>query len=375
MLPIQSAMTSHAASRTHKRGFRVFVATSLAGLLGILAPATSPAAMMTIGSPLSVPATLNTSTDLSYLGTYTQVPRSPEAPNGVFHTPHYGADTALWNVAQAAGHARVPATGQVLKVSLEGCAQAARNGPAPNTQIHFQDLSPLPGGGAEANITAGPFNIPICGQGGAGASTVTTYEPVRLCVGAGDYVDFNDEGGYVENVYRSGVPYQVLGAVRGSMADSFLADNGTGNGAIFSPLDTAANDGFASNQGEELMLQVELGTGPDATFACPGGTRGKLAPVGIRAQTDGVNHQRIVAVAIYCRVSPACKGVASLSTGRGHVYGRSGFSLQANRTSHLPIRVASALIDQIRKHGGVSVAFSVLVGGRTFTRAITVKIF
>ena len=364
--------------RPYARLDRLAAALALAALaLGSTAPK-SGAAVMTIGSPLAEPATLNTATDLSYLGTYTQVPPSPEAPNGVYHTPHYGADTALWNVAQSAGHARVPVTGQALTVSLEGCAQAAPNGPPPTTQMHFQDLSPLPGGGAKVNITSQAFDIPVCGQGGAGASTVTTYAPINLCVSAGDYIAFDDEGGYVENVYRSGVPYQVLGSVRGATADSFVANNGTGNGALFSPLNTAANEGFASNQGEELMLQAKLGTGGDATYSCPGGTRGKppvYAPVGIRAQTDGVNHQRIVAVAIYCRVTPECKGVASLSTGRGHLYGRSGFSVQANRTSHLPIRIASELIDLIRHHGGVSVAFSVLVNGRTFTRAITVKIF
>lgn len=357
---------------------RLLAAALLAALALALTSTNSDAAILTFGSPLSVPATLNTSTDLSYLGTYTAVPPSPEAPNGVFHTPHYGADTAIWNVAQATGHARVPATGQALTVSLKGCAQAAPNGPPPLTQIHFQDLSPLSGGGAKVNISSQGFNIPICGQGGAGTSTVSTYAPINLCVSAGDYVAFNDDGGYVEDVYRSGVPYQVLGAVHGSRADSFLANNGTGNGAVLSPFVTAANDGFASNQGEELLLQVKLGTGADATYSCPGGRRGAppvLAPVGIRAQTDGLNHERVVAVAIYCRVTPECKGVATLSTGHGHTYGRSGFSVHANQTSHLPIRVASSLVDLIRKHDGASVAFSVVVGGRTFSRAITVKIF
>jgi hypothetical protein len=244
----------------------------LAGLTAILAPAGASAAITTFGSPLSVAATRNTAENLSYLGTYTAVPPAPDAPKGVFHTFHYGADTALWNVAQTKGSARAPKTGQARKVRLEGCAQSARGGPAPLTQIHFQDLSPLGGGRARVKLTSQAFDIPVCGHNGASGSTVTSYDPINLCVSAGDHVTFNDEGGYVENVYRAGVPYKVLGAVRGSTMDSFLLGNGTGNGALFSPSVLGADGGFAANKGDELMLQVVLATGSDATHICPGGT-------------------------------------------------------------------------------------------------------
>ncbi len=89
-------------------------------------------------------------------------------------------------------------------------------GPAPLTQIHFQDLVPQPGGGAQVNVTTQPFDIPVCGAGGASGSTVTSYEPTNFCVNQGDYVDFNDEGGFEPAdplAYPSGVPYKVLGAV------------------------------------------------------------------------------------------------------------------------------------------------------------------
>ncbi len=285
---------------------------------------------------------------------------------------------ALWNVTQAAGNPRVPASGQAVKVSLEGCAQAAPGGPTPMTQIHFQDLSPLPGGGAKVNISSQPFYIPICGVGGAGGSTVTTYEPTNLCVSAGDYVAFNDDGGYVENIYRNGVPYQVIGAVRGSTMDSFIRNNGTGNGAPLSSSDTSAMDGFASNRNEELMMRVTLGTGPDARYVCPGGERDRppvLAPIRVSPQTDGVNHSRIVAVALFCRVTP-CNGVATLSTNRGHTtYGRTGFSLTANRTTHLPIRVNSKLINLIRRNHGASTTLTAVVAGKSVSQTIAVKIF
>jgi hypothetical protein len=344
----------------------------------VLAPASSPAAIRTFGSPLSVPATLNTAENLGYPGTYTPVPPDPEAPNGLFHTFHYGADTALWNVGSAFGDPAVPATGQALKVSLEGCARPASGGPPPLTQIHFQDISPLPSGGAKVNLTSQPFEIPVCGANGASGSTVKTYEPVNLCVSAGDYVAFNDDGGYVPNVYRAGVPYQVLGSVAGSTLDSFLKNNGTGNGAMMSSTDLSANDGFATNHGEELMMRVRLGTGPDATHICAGGTAGlpkPLAPIRISPQTDGVNHSRIVAVAVYCRVSPECKGVATLSMNGSRTCGRTGFGIRPDRTIHLPIRVSSQLMSMIRRYHGVSVKLTAVVAGKTITQTITVKIF
>src|ERR1700694_4464384 len=109
----------------------------LGALLTVLAPATSHAAVTTFGSPLSVPTTLNTTANLGYYGIYTPVPPNPEAPNGRYHTNHWGTDTALWNVALANGNPTAPQTGQAIKLSLEGCAQPASGGPAPLTQFHF----------------------------------------------------------------------------------------------------------------------------------------------------------------------------------------------------------------------------------------------
>jgi hypothetical protein len=387
MTPL-SAGKAHRTARPRRWPLLCLSTTLIACLATALVPAMASAKIRTFGSPLSVPATLNTAENLGYPGTNTAVPPSPEAPNGVFHTFHYGADTAIWNVGQASGLAQAPATGQALKVSLEGCAESAQNGPSPLTQIHFQDLSPLPGGGARVNITSQGFEIPVCGQNGASGSTVTSYEPVNLCVSAGDYVGFNDEGGYVENVYRNGVPYKVLGAVEGSMADSFLLNNGTGNGATLSPSVTNADYGFAANEGKELLMQVTLGTGSDATHICAGGTAGlppALAPIRVSPQTDGINHERIVAVAVYCRLQPTCQGVATLSLSNLSGYagksrfqratvGRAGFNLAPDKTTHLPIRLSSSVMGLIRKDHGIAVTLTAVVAGKTITQQINVKI-
>jgi hypothetical protein len=356
-----------------RRGWRLLFGAVLACLAVAFGPSSAVAAIQTFGSSLSVPATLNTTEGLSYQGVNTAVPPSPEAPNGIFHTFHFGADTALWNMAEP-----VPAGGEVLKVSVEGCAQPASGGPAPLTQVHFQDVSPLSGGGAKVNLTSGAFQVPVCGHDRASASTVSSYEPSGLCVSQGDYVDFNDEGGYVENVYRSGVPYEVLGSVRGSTLASFIKSGGTGNGATMSSSETAAMEGFAYTQNEELMMRVTLGTGPNARYVCPGGSKDAppvLPPIAVHPQTDGINHERVVAVAIYCRLMPACSGLATLSMGGKRVSTREvSFSVPGDTTSHVPIRLVPRMMGLIRKYDGVATRITAVVGGQTFSQTVSVKI-
>jgi hypothetical protein len=365
---------------------RIVLGLSPAALVAVVvlllaAPASAPAAIVTVGSPLYGPATLNTAENLNYQGVNTAVPPTPQDPNGIVHTAHFGADTALWNIATAIGAAAMPAGGEAVQIELEGCAVPAPGGPAPITQIHFQDLSPLPNGGARVNISSGAFDIPVCGQGGASASTISTYRPFNLCVRRGDYVALNDEGGFAEGFYRAGVPYQVLGANPLAQADSFIRGNGTGNGAVLSATDTTAMDGFAANVGEELTMRVQLGTGPDARYVCPGGSKEAppvLPVIRVRPQTDGVNHQRIVSVAIYCRPSSGCRGTAVLTlpgASSSASVGKTSFNLPGNKTSHLPIRVSSRLMGLIRRRHGVATTLVAAVGGQTFSQTVTVKIF
>jgi hypothetical protein len=348
----------------------------------LLVPVSGNAAIMTVGSPLSIPATLNTSNNLGYPGINTAVPPSPEAPTGIVHTPHFGADTAIWNTAVAGGKAAMPEAGQADKILLEGCAEQAPGGPPPLTQIHFQSLAPQPGGGLKVELTSQSYELPVCGQDGASGSTVSSYEPTNLCVSRGDYVGFNDEGGFVEGYYRSGVPYEVLGAARRSALASFLKGGGTDNGAIFSPLETSAMEGFATEQNEELMLQVQLGTGSDARYVCPGGTEDAppvLPVIHVHPQTDGINRSRIVEVAVYCRPASGCAGTATLTLadlGRsaGHEVGTTQFSIPGDNTSHVAIRVSPQVLTLIRKHNGVATTLSAVVGGQTFTQTVTIKI-
>ncbi|MHB8532291.1 MAG: hypothetical protein ACYDC2_06195 [Solirubrobacteraceae bacterium] len=364
-------------------------AAAVACAASLAAPAAGQAAVTTFGSPLSVPATMNTTENLSYTGSGIAV------PGAVIRIAHDGADTALWNVALPEGAPAAPAAGQVTKFSLEGCAQHPPGAPAPLTQIHFQDLSPLPGGGARVNVTSQPFDIPVCGENGASGSTVTSYAPTNFCVAQGDYVDFNDEGGFVPgpggglSPYPSGVPYQVIGAVGGATMNSFVRGGGTNNGATFSPSDNSIHDGFASNPNEELMLQATLATGTDAISSCggtqlPAGVHKPPAvvypPLRVSRQTDGINAHRIASIAIYCRPAPGCGGMLTLAAGGFASRARGitkSFRLPGNRTSHLAVRVPNAIVNMARKHrsSGVPMKLTVVIEGKTITGSIVLRIF
>ena len=380
--------TLHASTASHRpvwtRGLRFALATTMAiAIMLALALGSASASTMTFGSSLSVPATEDTTDNLSYEGT------NVELPGSVFHIPHDGADTALWNVQLASGSPIAPADGQVVSVSLEGCAKP--NGPPPLTQIHFQALSPLPGGGAKVELTSQAFEIPVCGQDGASGATVSTYQPINLCVAQGDYVDFNDEGGFVAGQngpppYPAGVPYMVIGAVSGSTMDSFVANDGAGNGATFSPANTSSHNGFASNPGRELMLQATLATGPDATPICPGGTKG-VPPPGSGAahrhvlpsltiptpQHDGMNASGVVQVAIYCHSSATCAGTITLHSKPSHGsrpvwLGATRFTVTSHSTGKARVRLSRLARSMVRRtNGGLGVEVTVngdsVIGG------------
>lgn len=349
------------------------------------------AATLTFGSPLGVSASKDTANDLDYQGSNVPLPGS------VFHIPHDGADAALWNVRLPVGDPTAPMDGQVVSVRLEGCAKS--NGPAPLTQIHFQSLAPLAGGGAKVELTSQAFDIPVCGVGGASGSTVSSYDPINLCVAQGDYVAFNEEGGFVGSQsgpppYPAGVPYMVIGNVSGATMDSFIRNNAVGNGSVFSATDTTNHDGFASNADEELMLQATLATGPDATPICPGGTKGLPPPGSSRAshrhvfptltiptpQLDGMNIRGVVQVAIYCHSSSSCIGTITLHSkphrGASPIWlGAARFVVGAHRTGKARVHLSTLARRMVRKTTrglGVEVTGGPLLGTNAFKASIAV---
>ena len=226
---------------TDEPSFRVLACMLAVAATALVAPAGGRAAVTTFGSDLSAPANMR------------------EA---------HGADSVFWGLTLPGGRRTVvPASGQITTIRLKGIAvpSSAPGAPPPLTEVHFQVLRPRADGALTVSLTSQPFNVPSGGD----PSQITSYRPINLCARAGDYVAFNDEGGFEPTYYPQGVPFQVFSRVAGASTGFFTSDNGTNNGTTFSG---------TRHEGQELLMQMDLASGPDATPICPGG--GTAAPPG-----------------------------------------------------------------------------------------------
>jgi hypothetical protein len=196
-------------------------------------PASSGAAIVTIGSDLSHPANL---------------------------TETHGADAVFWQTALArGGSTRIPAYGEVNTIRLKGSVvQRAL------TEFHFQVLRPQRNGSVTVIRSSAPFQVPVGGD----PNRITTYRLIKFCAKPGDYIAFNDEGGTS--------PFRVFSRVPGSSTRFFTKDNGTKDGANFTG---------ALHQGEELLMQMELSTRTDVSPGCPKHRKTRFHGVSIRRQT------------------------------------------------------------------------------------------
>jgi hypothetical protein len=208
--------------------------------------------------------------------------------------PHDAADAAFWNTKLASGAAiGAPAGGQVLQIRVKGCAvedttapkQTSQmpNGPAvPVNTVNFETLAPQSDGSYKVDQISAYHVLPFCSnssdtsQGAVNTSTVTTFEPLHMCISPGELVNFYDIGGFVSDGvhawYPQGVPFKVLAPVKGSTMQSFVYPPNDQYGPGYATLDpNPATGGFAQETGEELLLQVVMGTGDDAYGLCPGG--------------------------------------------------------------------------------------------------------
>lgn len=206
------------------RRLRVAFAVAVSAVVAVGLPAVGQAALINFGSGLGSPASV-----------------------AIAHP----IDTAFWSTALSGAKTRAPQKGQVLTVTLRGCAKRGAGGQSPLTQIHFQVLSPGGGSGATIKLTSGPFNLPICGGSVSGA-TVSAYHPIGLCVSKGDYVAFNDEGGFAPAGFPGGVGYELFAPQPGASTSSFTGAGATNNGDHVSG---------SAHRGLELLMQLQLGTG------------------------------------------------------------------------------------------------------------------
>ncbi|MEA2375454.1 MAG: hypothetical protein QOD53_1917 [Thermoleophilaceae bacterium] len=163
----------------------------------------------------------------------------------------HGSDSVFWSTdLPGKTRFRVPRKGRVMTIRIKGTA--LRNGPKPLAEFHFQILHPAHGK-VHVKLTSGPFDVPVGGD----PNQITTYHPVNLCARKRDFVAFNDEGGYNPPKYPQGTPFQIFSTSTGASTAFF---NGpSGNGASFKG---------SKRSGEELLMQMTVGTGADAGI-CP----------------------------------------------------------------------------------------------------------
>jgi hypothetical protein len=200
--------------------------------------------------------------------------------------PHSAEDLGVWNPESQA-----PTSGQVLEIAVTGCAIEDTSSTSQSSQgipvntVLFQTLTPdgvnwtvdNTAGSAGSNGTY-PFQIPFCqsatNPGGVAPSTVTTFQPLHLCISAGDVVAFHDLGGFVEagSHYPEGIPMEVLAPASGVATDSFVGVNANPIGpGIYGPGDTTDESGYATEADQEVTMQIIEGSGNDAYGLCPGG--------------------------------------------------------------------------------------------------------
>ena len=311
---------------------RIATAAMTAAISGLaLVPASGGAALTPFGSDLLAPANVSSARPV---------------------------DTAYWQAAFAGGRSVVaPASGQIRSVRIKGIALSSplAGVPGGETDFHIQVAQPLPDGTFQVRDpggTSGNLKLP---QAGADPQVVTTYEPENLCVRQGDIVIFNTVGGWDagSGLYPNGTPLQIFSRVPNAVLSGFTAADKTNNGDILTttPLPDA-----------ELLMQATVGSGPDGTGLCPGGTAGLAGPGATpppppppppaaatvqkatlpAAQRVTVSSKGTLGVSLFCRTGPSrCAGTVRVKTRgtRPISLGLGTFDVASGRTGRASIRL------------------------------------
>jgi hypothetical protein len=299
------------------------LAAALAACAAVVAlPAAGYAAVTTLGSDLKKPAD------------------TVEA---------HGADSAFWMPTIDGASGAVPANGQITIVKVKGIVLADPRGRAkPDPMFHVQILHPIGRGRVKVDLTSGAFRVPV----GGNPQAVSSFKPINLCVHKGDYVDFNDIGGFEWRWGNyGGMPFQVFSRTPLTTTNFYSKNAGTNNGNVFAPA--------ASNQGEELLMQYQLGTGPDAVSICPGGFK-EHAFKGLQVQSRKVSVGGGSArMRVQCpfRTYGSCRGVLVLKAklnGRLVTLGGAPFSIPQAWSKSVYVGISGKNANEIRRAGGVN---------------------
>ena len=294
---------------------------AIAAAVTLAVPAAASAEVINFGSDLTAPATV------------------AEA---------HGADTAFWGLAVKGHDNRVPASGQITEIRLKGTALPSlqAGAPAPLNEVHVQVIHPHADGSVTVSLSTDPFYVPI----GGNPNQISKWHPAGyLCAQKGDYVTFNDEGGFNPPFFPEGVPFQVFSNVPGSTTAQYSRDNGTNIGATF----TGSPKG-----GQELLMQMTLTTGYDASTVCGGMKGQEFKGVQIAPQSTKVR-KRIARVRATCPGTSrqSCDGTLILRAG-STVIGQANFSIPSTATTNIKVPVTKKADKQILKLRTLKVSVS-----------------
>ncbi|TMK64551.1 MAG: hypothetical protein E6G53_08205 [Actinobacteria bacterium] len=259
----------------------------------------------------------------------------------------HGADAVFWPITIDGTAGAVPTSGQVNFVRIKGSVLADPSGRAkPDPLVHIQVLHPIGRGAVRVSLSSGGLRLPV----GGNPQAITTFKPVNLCVKKGDYVAFNDIGGFEWRWGNyAGMPFQVFSRTTASTTNYYTRNAGTMNGAQFSPMGTLP---------VELLMQYKLGTGPDAVSICGGYKQYKFKGVGVRRETVSVGGGRArIHLACQYRTFGSCRGVVVVKgtvNGKQVTFGGTPFIVQPAYVSSVYVSISSKNAGLIRKAGGVT---------------------
>lgn len=296
------------------------------------------------------------------------------------------ADGIYWPTSVKGSDPRLPASGQIVEVRVKGTSPKeaqARNPPL--NSVHIQNMRAVDGGLLQTVLTAGPFDIPSQGD----PNQISTFRPVNLCVVKGDYVDFNESGGWGWNpaapdnfdgnlypngqphIYKDGAPFQIFGSVPRSTTAFYSGDGTTGQ-----PLSSSTGPLAGVMQDTEMLMQYKLATGSDVGGACayylqhPNADprKGRTAkdyidslppppppvvkpptahPMLIWSVLLQVKRSRAYAPRVFCPRGAACTGTAVL-TAKGTSTPPVAFTVPANQASRIALKLPRSFYRWLR---------------------------
>jgi hypothetical protein len=266
------------------------------------------------------------------------------------------ADTLFFNVTPQ-NSLKSPVAGVILEVRVKGSMNPRPGGIDANNQwnvFHTQVIRDNGGGAFTVDSSSQMLHFPV----GGSPDEVHTFVPSTQCVKQGEYIAFNHFGGWNGDPAQTGARYQIFKTDPSSQMYWYERDQGTNNGSTFTAnqqRDTAGNlitnghgawNGYATGQprGEELMMQVVVGTGFDSTNLCEGGLQGfeyhgvEVRPLETKVYDDGVGRVRL-----FCsnNTHGACRGTVRLESD-GVVLGQSGeFTINPTDTTNINVPLSN----------------------------------